>query len=60
MACLSCIREDVELDKARKLAKNQADATGEAFAVYMEAGEYKVIKAETAIEQGYPIIQVLQ
>ena len=60
IGCPSCRHDDVELDKARKLAQQQADATGEAYAIYTEQGDYKIIKADTAIEQGFPIIQVLQ
>lgn len=60
MACISCKHTDVELDKARREAKAAADATGFPYAIYKEFGEYKIIKAETAIEGGFPIIQVIQ
>ncbi len=58
---MSCCGQQVsDLDRTIKIAGDLAAQDGISRAVYILDAQYFIEKADTAIERGYKVIQILQ
>ncbi len=58
--CIKCTPDDVAKQQAITKAKEQANKYNASMAIYRGPEGYEVINALTAINERYPIIQIVQ